>query len=439
MERYFQDLIDSGGDHARLSVLSDLLSGTKTSMPVKDMPTIILTDKETADRHLRESWGANNQEKLKRDRKEEVDSLDRLRSIFMESLSSVDEGGNSSEAGGDQGTAVNLANMLEELFGGDEAEFDGDNGIRDHTQKGFGAEQNPCPNFEDSGKTGFPAPRMLHGYTDKNGVEPEEDTNMLSTNGCSMLGDKKDADDFGLWKCCNRHDICYGLCGSSLRFCERSFSTCMSSTCDAVDIGHDEKSIIANQEACRAKKREYRAFSRVFGSEMHSIEHDGACTCVGTEKEANQVHLNFLQDIYQRFGSSKKANNGTLHQNLLRKYKGMEAKLWYKLVLKYGTQKGFVDFEESPGADFGTASESKIYTLEQLHQIREAEIEQAVLALKREKRRQMEEEYDNEITDEQQVYIDALRMATTGVRRKYETLRENAAPVPDIPRAVDLK
>ena len=255
MERYFQDLIDSGGDHARLSVLSDLLSGTKTSMPVKDMPTIILTDKETADRHLRESWGANNEEKLKRDRKEEVDSLDRLRSIFMESLSSVDEGGNSSEAGGDQGTAVNLANMLEELFGGDEAEFDGDNGIRDHTQKGFGAEQNPCPNFEDSGKTGFPAPRMLHGYTDKNGVEPEEDTNMLSTNGCSMLGDKKDADDFGLWKCCNRHDICYGLCGSSLRFCERSFSTCMSSTCDAVDIGHDEKSIIANQEACRAKKR----------------------------------------------------------------------------------------------------------------------------------------------------------------------------------------
>ena len=172
---------------------------------------------------------------------------------------------------------------------------------------------------------------------------------------------------------------------------------------------------------------------------MHSIEHDGACTCVGTEKEANQVHLTFLQDIYQRFGSSKKANNGTLHQNLLRKYKGMEAKLWYKLVLKYGTQKGFVDFEESPGADFGTASESKIYTLEQLHQIREAEIEQAVLALKREKRRQMEEEYDNEITDEQQVYIDALRMATTGVRRKYETLRENAAPVPDIPRAVDLK
>ena len=72
----------------------------------------------------------------------------------------------------------------------------------------------------------------------------------------------------------------------------------------------------------------------------------------------------------------------------------------------------------SPGADFGTASESKIYTLEQLHSIREAEIEQAVLALKLRKRRQMEEEYDNEITNEQQVHIDALRMATTGVRRK---------------------
>ena len=255
MEHYFQDLVDSGGDHARLSVLSDLLSGTKTSTPVKDMPTIILTDKETADEHLRQSWGASNEEKMKKDRKEEVDSLDRLRNIFMESLSSVDDGDNSSEPRGSEGTAVNLANMLEELFGGEEEEFDGDNGMRDHTQKGFGAEQNPCPNFKNSGTNGFSAPRMLHGYTDKNGVEPEEDTNLLSTNGCSMLGDQKEADTFGLWKCCNRHDICYGLCGSSLRFCERSFSTCMSSTCDAVDIGHDEESILANQEACRVKKR----------------------------------------------------------------------------------------------------------------------------------------------------------------------------------------
>ena len=117
----------------------------------------------------------------------------------------------------------------------------------------------------------------------------------------------------------------------------------------------------------------------------------------------------------------------------------MEAKLWYKLVLKYGTQKGFVDFADSPGADFGTASESKIYTLEELHHIRDAEIEQAVLALKRKKRRQMEEAYDNEITDDQQVLIDRLRMATTATRRKFETLRENSVPAPNIPRVVDLK
>ena len=172
---------------------------------------------------------------------------------------------------------------------------------------------------------------------------------------------------------------------------------------------------------------------------MHSIEHDSACTCVGTEEEANHAHLDFLQDIYQRFGPSKKANNATLHEHLLRKYKGMEAKLWYKLVLKYGTQKGFVDFADSPGADFGTASESKIYTLEELHHIRDAEIEQAVLALKRKKRRQMEEAYDNEITDDQQVLIDRLRMATTATRRKFETLRENSVPAPNIPRVVDLK
>jgi hypothetical protein len=172
---------------------------------------------------------------------------------------------------------------------------------------------------------------------------------------------------------------------------------------------------------------------------MHSIEHENACTCVGSEQEAHQVHLGFLQDIYQRFGSSKKATNATLHENLLRKYKGMEAKLWYKLALKYGTQKGFVDFDSSPGADFGTASGSKIYTLEQLHEIRESKIEQAVHMLKRRRRKEMEEAYDNEITDEQQGLINTLRMATTAARRKYETLRENHAAPPTIPRVVDLK
>jgi hypothetical protein len=252
MERYFQDLIESGGDHARLSVLSDLLSGTKSSVPVENMPTIILTDKETADEHLRKTWHAGNEEAMKREHIQEAASIDRLRAVFENTLSSTKEGNIS-----DATTAVNMANMIEELFGVEENEFDGDDGMSDHTQMGFGIERNPCPNFEDSGKTGFLVPRMLHGYVDKNGeVMPEENTYQLSANGCSSLGeDSKDKDDFGLWKCCNRHSMCYGLCGSSLRFCERSYSTCMASTCDAIDIGHDEASIIANQEACRQKKK----------------------------------------------------------------------------------------------------------------------------------------------------------------------------------------
>jgi hypothetical protein len=80
-----------------------------------------------------------------------------------------------------------------------------------------------------------------------------------------------------------------------------------------------------------------------------------------------------------------------------------------------------------------------LFRSEELHHKRDAEIEQAVLALKRKKRRQMEEEYDNEITDDQQVLIDKLRMSTTAARRKYETLRENFVPAPNIPRVVDLK
>jgi len=116
----------------------------------------------------------------------------------------------------------------------------------------------------------------------------------------------------------------------------------------------------------------------------------------------------------------------------------MEAKLWYKLALKYGTEKGFVNFEGSPGADFGKASESKVYTLEQLHEIREAGIQRAIRKLKRKEREQMTKDYDDEISVEDQLTINKLRMATIAVRRKYEDLRENAAPPPIIPRVVDL-
>ena len=58
------------------------------------------------------------------------------------------------------------------------------------------------------------------------GLVPTSRPYTLSANGCGPAGMQvKEA--FGLYKCCNRHDVCYGVCGTTHGFCEQMFTGCM--------------------------------------------------------------------------------------------------------------------------------------------------------------------------------------------------------------------
>ena len=49
-------------------------------------------------------------------------------------------------------------------------------------------------------------------------VEP----GMLVANGCGPQG-MEVKESFGLWPCCNIHDVCYSSCGTTFSFCEKRF------------------------------------------------------------------------------------------------------------------------------------------------------------------------------------------------------------------------
>jgi secretory phospholipase A2 len=53
----------------------------------------------------------------------------------------------------------------------------------------------------------------------------------LFANGCGPTGMQM-SEPYGLYKCCNGHDICYGLCGTTHSFCEKQFKKCMKKVCE---------------------------------------------------------------------------------------------------------------------------------------------------------------------------------------------------------------
>jgi hypothetical protein len=56
----------------------------------------------------------------------------------------------------------------------------------------------------------------------------EDPAYRLRANGCGPEG-LQITEPFGLHRCCNGHDVCYGMCGVHFEYCERKFDECMLS------------------------------------------------------------------------------------------------------------------------------------------------------------------------------------------------------------------
>merc|ERR1719231_1311355 len=61
----------------------------------------------------------------------------------------------------------------------------------------------------------------------------------FGANGCGPAG-LQVREDFGLHRCCNAHDVCFSVCGTSFDWCEQRFKSCMQQVCtDQVDGDED--------------------------------------------------------------------------------------------------------------------------------------------------------------------------------------------------------
>ena len=225
---------------------------------------------------------------------------------------------------------------------------------------GKGGNKPLCP----AGKSAVP---LMNQFTDAT----------LYANGCGPQGMKVE-ENFGLFPCCNSHDICYGICGTTHKFCENKFKRCMEKICKGqVDS--------QQQAACRQQANGFSGMTAVFGVSFHSSSQQDACECVPSGDAAVRKHytalLTAFYDTHQPEQAVTKAEKGEGEkgegevegagagagagegsevsssssstsdwvEGMLAKYidgtKPKGGELLYKLAKKYGAQKGFVRFD----------------------------------------------------------------------------------------------
>jgi hypothetical protein len=83
---------------------------------------------------------------------------------------------------------------------------------------------------------------------------------IYTANGCGPQG-MQVKENFGLHVCCNNHDLCYGVCGTTFSYCEAQFGKCMKAVCEKHG---GEKTSECNQQA-----QSFTGMTRMFGGGMH--------------------------------------------------------------------------------------------------------------------------------------------------------------------------
>eukprot|EP00938_MAST-03A_sp_MAST-3A-sp1_P002533 g2533.t1 len=145
---------------------------------------------------------------------------------------------------------------------------------------------------------------------------PKQPFVQITANGCGPEGMKID-EEFGLYRCCNRHDICFQSCGVTWRYCEKDFQKCMRKVCET-----------STKEGCQDQANVFSSMTSMFGSGFFDMSQDGVCECVDVSNKKER-YVSFLQEISSNTMATEEANT------LLEKYEKKPGIMVYKALKKY--------------------------------------------------------------------------------------------------------
>lgn len=171
--------------------------------------------------------------------------------------------------------------------------------------------------------------------------------NQFIANGCGPEG-MQVKEPFGLWQCCNGHDVCYSTCGATFDHCEEQFGSCMQGVCDRID---DKKT----SRACHEQANSFTGMTKLFGRGSHAASQRDTCECKSEGADAKLAWRRFIEALREKSGTESSTmgwdeigsllpdSTSTVENTnddpidiLLHAWKGREGELAFAMVRQYG-------------------------------------------------------------------------------------------------------
>jgi len=186
-----------------------------------------------------------------------------------------------------------------------------------------------------SGDMDFDLGSLLGGLGQKSGNKgvcadnkipaPTENPNYkIEANGCGPAG-MQVPEEFGLFKCCNGHDLCFGVCGTTHQYCEKVFKKCMAKVCK----GHSG----GKQAECRKQADSFSGMTGAFGGGFHVNGQKRACDCYADKISAQARHEDYLMSFYQKYNTTLATKEQV--RRILDTHKGREGEAYFTVMKKY--------------------------------------------------------------------------------------------------------
>jgi secretory phospholipase A2 len=150
----------------------------------------------------------------------------------------------------------------------------------------------------------------------------------FTANGCGPQG-MEVQEPFGLWKCCNGHDVCYSTPGATFNYCEKTFHTCMKKLCKEYHKGGKRKQ-------CQEQADGFSGMTKIFGRGAHSSSQRDVVECLDSKTAAKDRWHTFIKDIYIASKIDAMPSDASISNMLARMKKGKEGEFIDRLVKKYG-------------------------------------------------------------------------------------------------------
>eukprot|EP00929_Paragymnodinium_shiwhaense_P073518 TRINITY_DN37485_c0_g1_i1.p1 TRINITY_DN37485_c0_g1~~TRINITY_DN37485_c0_g1_i1.p1 ORF type:complete len:278 (-),score=66.38 TRINITY_DN37485_c0_g1_i1:221-1054(-) len=157
-----------------------------------------------------------------------------------------------------------------------------------HRQRMLDIEGESCPEHE------FRAPKLLENLP----------AHHFHVDGCGPKT-KPVHEPYGLWVCCNRHDVCYSSCGTTHEFCEAEYEQCMKELCDGGHLSSSPRGALT-KDRCGRTAAGFKAMSATMGKKFHNTTQNMGCECFPSQDAALERYRVFLRDVYKKLPEAKR-------------------------------------------------------------------------------------------------------------------------------------